>query len=791
MNPRPTPLLAAAILGLTTLSASAADKWPQMDYGRFLSATYQNTNGKSTLEGAKAGSAANKGVAVKLGPGGEAAQLFDTDLVRMAGGWTGGWVERRGVTFDGSHGGNPKPANGANLFFQTNPGPTWSKGDDLNDPRKLPSGPGSAKVPLGPLPREWAKYRGLYLHGDNVVFAYTVGEATLLEMPELEKAGDVPLLTRTFNVHTPGAASTLVLSDAPDGAAALIEGDVAISPNDAKNPDLRTVIGLVGAPAGAKLEAAGHRVTVKLPAFTKGSAFKVVYAKGPSAETAALTAAVKAAAKPADLTPFTKGGPAHWKETVKVKGVLGQPNPAFPYVVDDLQVPLNNPYQSGIRIGGLDFFKDGRIAFSTWNGDVWVGKGIDAELGSIEWQRCATGLFQALGLKIVDDKIYVLGRDQITRLHDLNNDGEADLYENFNNDFQVTPAFHEFAFGLDTDSEGNFYSAKGGPVRQGGRGWEPLSDHSGCLFKISKDGQKFEIFATGLRAPNGIGVGPNDEVSNGDNEGTWVPADYIHISKKGDFVEVPDLAHRDTPPPAHGTHVCWIPKDMCNSNGAQVWVTSDKWGPLKGQMLYLSYGQSALYNVIQERVGDVPQGGIVRFPLQFASGLSRARFNPIDGQLYVSGLRGWQTNAQRDGAIQRVRYTGGTVTMPNGIHFTDKGIRIDFTNALDATTAAEAANYSAQQYNYRWTSAYGSKVWKVSDPNQNGTDPLSISAVTLSPDKKSVLLEIAGLKPVMQIEVKMNIKSAAGTPVPDRIAATINVVAPDAAPGKTYISVKK
>ena len=157
MNPRPTPLLAAAILGLTTLSASAADKWPQMDYGRFLSATYQNTNGKSTLEGAKAGSAANKGVAVKLGPGGEAAQLFDTDLVRMAGGWTGGWVERRGVTFDGSHGGNPKPANGANLFFQTNPGPTWSKGDDLNDPRKLPSGPGSAKVPLGPLPREWAK----------------------------------------------------------------------------------------------------------------------------------------------------------------------------------------------------------------------------------------------------------------------------------------------------------------------------------------------------------------------------------------------------------------------------------------------------------------------------------------------------------------------------------------------------------------------------------------------------------------------------------------------------------
>ena len=73
------------------------------------------------------------------------------------------------------------------------------------------------------------------------------------------------------------------------------------------------------------------------------------------------------------------------------------------------------------------------------------------------------GLFHPLGLKIVDDEILVLGRDQITRLHDLNKDGEADLYENFNNDVQVTPNFHEFAFELQTDPQGNFYFSKGGP----------------------------------------------------------------------------------------------------------------------------------------------------------------------------------------------------------------------------------------------------------------------------------------------------------------------------------------
>ncbi len=785
-----TPILSAAIFGLSTLSALAADWWEEMDYGRFLSATYLNADGKSTLDGDKTGSAANKGIAVKLGKDATSTQVFDTDLLRMSGGWTGGWIKLRGVVFDGGHGPNPSPVQGANIYFQTNPGPGWSKGDDFKDPRKLPTGPGAAKVPFGPLPKEWAKYRGLYLSGDNVVFAYMVGEAVLLEMPGEEKVGANVLLTRTFNVVVSGAAASVVLADGPNGSAAVVEGDKAIAPNDAKNADSRVVIGVLGAPGGAKLEASGSRITLKLPALVKGQNFKVVYAKGHAADAANLGDAVKGAAKPADLAPFTRGGAPHWPETVKAKGELGKENGAFPYVVDDLRAPLDNPYKSRIRIGGLDFFKDGRLAFSTWSGDVWIGKGIDGKLENIEWKRYATGLFHALGLRIVEEKIYVLGRDQITRLHDLNNDGEADLYENFNNDMQVTPGFHEFAFGLDTDSKGNFYFSKGGPVQPGGRGWGPLSDHNGCIFKVSKDGQKFEIFSTGIRAPNGIGVGPNDEITSGDNQGTWVPVDYIHYSKPGEFVGVVDLAHMDPPPTSYPPHLCWVPYDMDNSNGSQVWVTSDQWGPLKGQLLYLSYGKSSLFNVLQERVGDVPQGGVVKFPLKFATGICRARFSPTDGQLYVAGLTGWQSDGAKYGAVQRVRYTGQPLTMQNGLHITDKGIRIDFTAPLDASVAADAANYSIIQYNYRWTKDYGSDKYKVSDPQQKGSDKVEIKAAQLSTDKKSVFLEIDGLQPVMQMEIKMNIKGADGSPVPDRIGHTINIVAPAAQPGVTYTSTK-
>ena len=55
--------------------------------------------------------------------------------------------------------------------------------------------------------------------------------------------------------------------------------------------------------------------------------------------------------------------------------------------------------------------------FITWNG-VWIASNLNDSLNKVVWKRYA-GLNEALGLTIVDDVIYVTGKDQITRLHDL------------------------------------------------------------------------------------------------------------------------------------------------------------------------------------------------------------------------------------------------------------------------------------------------------------------------------------------------------------------------------------
>lgn len=760
-----TRLAAAAFAGLS-LSAVAAPKWEEMDYGRFITASFDNTKGENTLKGN--GCTTNKGIAIQLGAK-EGGALFDTDLCRWSGGWTGGYINYKGVIFDGAHGPNASPAKTAAVLFETNPGPTWSKGGSFADPRALPKGEGAAKVPFGPLPKDWVKFKGTFVNGDNVLVAYSVGTASLLEMPALEKVNDVTVLTRTTNVLADGAGAQNILW-AGSGEVTSPEKNVIVI----KDGENRTVIAGIGLPAGVEVTGGKSEALLNVGGFKSGAEFKVAYAKGSAADEAKLIAAAKGAANASDLRPLTKGGAQRWKESVSTKLTAGAAGEKDPYVVDTIEVPFKNPYNAWMRIGAFDFLKDGRIVAGTWSGDVWIVSGVNKDFsGEAKWQRVATGLFQALGVKVVDEKIYVHGREGITRLHDLNGDGEIDFYENFNNDIQTTPGFHEFAFDLQTDSKGNFYFAKGGPVNPGGRGFQPFSDHAGTILKLSPDGQKLEVFATGVRAPNGISVGPGDVVTTGDNEGSWVPKCYVHVVKQGSSVTVADLSHMENKPTDYSRHICYMPKDVDNSGGGQAWVGKN-WGLAEGTLLHLSYGTCSLYGVLRETVDGMEQGGVYKFPLKFESGTMRARFSPTDGQLYISGLKGWQSSAAKDGSLQRVRYTGKPATFPAKLNVKPNGVEIAFTGEIDPASASDAGGYSVRQWNYKWSPDYGSGEYKLD--GSKGMETVEVKSVKVGADKKSVFLELGQVVPVNQMEIKFDIKSASGSPIPNRIINTINIV---------------
>ena len=49
------------------------------------------------------------------------------------------------------------------------------------------------------------------------------------------------------------------------------------------------------------------------------------------------------------------------------------------------------------------------------------------------------------------------------------------------------------------------------------------------------DGDMLDVVATGFRNPNGLGIGPGDVITVGDQQGGWVPETRVDVMRRGGF----------------------------------------------------------------------------------------------------------------------------------------------------------------------------------------------------------------------------------------------------------------
>ncbi|MBD3673819.1 MAG: heme-binding domain-containing protein, partial [Planctomycetaceae bacterium] len=447
------------------------------------------------------------------------------------------------------------------------------------------------------------------------------------------------------------------------------------------------------------------------------------------------------------LRHLIAGGERQWPQELITNIVPGKGNP---FAIDTIELPTDNPWKAQIFCGGHDFLSDGSALVCTMQGDVWKVTGLDGPVdqpGKATWTRFASGLHHALGLVVHEDEIYVQCRDQLMRLHDLNHDGEADFYECFSKAFVTSPAGHDYICGLQRDREGNFYLASG---NQG-------------LVRISPDGERADVIATGFRNPDGLGLYPDGTVTVPCSEGEWTPASMI-CAVKPDQKPIPHFGYRG---PKNGQPpklpLVYLPRGLDNSSGGQVYVDSQKWGPLQGQLLHFSFGMGRQFLVLRDEVDGQQQGAVVPLPGEFRSGAHRGRFRPQDGHLYVSGMDGWVSFTPDDGCFQRVRYTGKNVQMPTGFHVHENGILIHFSEPLETTIAQNPRNHFAQAWNYRYSPGYGSPELSLSHPNTPGHDPLWIETAKVVPDGRALFLELPDLQPASQLH--LNLKMNDGSPI--------------------------
>jgi putative heme-binding domain-containing protein len=446
---------------------------------------------------------------------------------------------------------------------------------------------------------------------------------------------------------------------------------------------------------------------------------------------------------PADRHPlaaWTRGGPAQWPQVLETRGTPGR---GGPYVVDRIPLPFKNPWKAPLFVGGHDFLPDGTAFVCTVQGDVWRVTGLDRDLRHVRWRRFASGLNQALGLVVARGRVYVLGRDQITRLHDLDGDGEADFYECFSNAYYTSAAGHDFVCGLERDGAGRFYTASG---PQG-------------LLRIAAAGRRVEVLATGMRNPDGVGLLPDGSVTVPCSEGDWTPASMICMVRPGKDRHLPAYFGYGGPKGGRPPDLpfLYLPRGLDNSSGGQVVVPDGRWGPLRGKLLHFSYGAATHFLVLTEEVGGQVQGAAVPLPGDFRSGVHRGRFNPKDGQLYVSGMAGWGTYAVDDGCFERVRYTGGPVQLPCTFHARRNGVLVSFTGPVNPAVAGRPRAHFAQAWNYRYSSAYGSPEFSPRHPGTPEHDVLEVTSAHVLPDGHTLFLEIPALQPVNQLHLHMRV----------------------------------
>ncbi len=724
--------------------------WSDMDYGNFFINTYELADEKTGIkryhsprpapfkdEDYLKNNFAYKGIAIRLDEGaggvskGKAWMIFDHDVMRVAGGWTGeGFIDWEGILLNDQH--ETYPRTIGQLHFETPVGPGWANptSGSFEDPR-FTARDGRK---FGPVPKQWANYKGLYQNGQNIVISYTVGNSAIFEKLGVEKNDEQIVFTRTLN----------------------------ISPS-------RDILKMRVALAGTKVEVSGKGASLKeengyLILEISSSSKTAIKLFISDKKSNSLTEYAKKSAAPELLDQYTIGGETHYPQVITTQVSKGNEDNLF--AVDQLTAPYDNLWKSRMKFSGIDFLKDPNVAvMCTTDGDVWRVTGLTTDKGELQWQRIASGLFQPLGIKVLNEKIYVTCRDQLVLLRDLNGDGETDYYESFNHDHQVTDHFHEFAMGLQADKEGNLYYAKSGRHAR-----EALIPQHGTLLKVSKDGSATEIIATGFRAANGVCINPDGSFIVTDQQGYWNPMNRVNwIEGKGKFYgnmwgynPPKDSTNAGMQPP-----MVWIDMEFDRSPSELLWVDSKKWGPLNGKLLSFSYGFGKIQLVLNEEVNGQRQGGVIDLPgVKFRSGVMRGRFNPQDGHLYACGMSAWGTSqTMRGGDFYRLRYTGKPLSLPVELNAEDDGMTLSFADELDEKSN-DISNFEVQTWSILRSRKYGSERYN--------TQTLKIIEVIMSKDRRSVKLRIPDVQPVDVMTIAYSVVDTKGNKLTGRVQNTIH-----------------
>jgi len=713
----------AADLSSSALATNSAPRWAQFaepNYPFFSSVLDARKPGLSVTTN----NLTPRGLILNLGH--DCWACFDIDLLRMSAIWNGKGISPVSMSQGSYNAPGWKVPEGQEMlpkiigvpWIENGIYPGWQLSATrdqfiLNDPRE--AAPEPKEVGRGPLPPGLGRFQGIGIEERRIRLEYEIAGTQIEETVEARSRQLNLAVQRRFRLQNVRQPLWLIIGQKPaNGPKPFVQ--IIPGPGSRRNPIERVDQDKV--------------MALRVPASPIPVEFTVLISQ--KADTASWTIA--------DPPPRTVQ--KRWEQSVRTESVVSRSRDAF--VVDRVLLPSANPWKRNLRLADLAFFKDGRAAAVTFDGDVWIISGLGGDMKEVEWRRFTSGLHEPLSIAIRGEELFVFDRNGIWRLRDTDGNGEADRHELFSNAFTQTAETREYANGMKVAPDGSFIIAKGGQQAS------TIGRHNGSVLRISPDGKTATVLGWGLRQPF-IGVDPlSGLITASDQQGHYVPATPIQIVQDNQFYGfLSNLLPKEKYPAPIANPLTWIPHSINASAAGEVWLTDERMGPLKNTLIHLGYYRPEIFHVSLNRRAPQLQASVLSLTRDLDFAPLNGAVGPVDGQLYVIGFQIWGSIAREISGLARLRYTGAPSTFPREIIPTEKGILLRFNVLLDTKIALNPDSYSAERWNYIRTANYGSPHFKTD--GSKGQEGLPASSVYLSKDAKAVFVGIRDMKPVMQM----------------------------------------
>ena len=348
-----------------------------------------------------------------------------------------------------------------------------------------------------------------------------------------------------------------------------------------------------------------------------------------------------------------------------------------------------------------------------------------------KWQLFASGLNVPTGMAVVDGRVFVSHRPEVTELIDADRDGAVETFRTLMGPWSLKDGFHEYAFGLPADPAKRLYIALnngyfwsyGGPTNRG--------RHRSAVMRCDLEGRS-EQWGWGCRVPNGICCGNDGQPFYVDNQGDWVQVCKLVHCRPGVFYGHPETEDQFLPDGEvpDGLPAVWIPYNVIRSAASLCYDdTGGRFGPFAGQLFTgdVGYGQSVnIMRMALEMVDGVYQGAAFRFIDGPPRGPQHATFG-TDGQMYISCLT--------DGLV-RLRFGG---KLPMEIHHVamrrdGRGFVLHFTKPIDPGAEVSPDTIRARRWYYPYGIRYGSPRYEEVD--------VPIDKTEVAADRQSIDVEL-------------------------------------------------